>query len=599
MKDMIEDLNAKGIRLKVYNVGSHKTTCPRCSSTRKNPKDPCLWVNVTEPNLALWQCYNCFWTGAAGDVSTKRHESMDAPAKRQYVKPDCTSVPAPSQTAQLPANIVEFFKSRKISEEVIKKNKIYFDSAKSAICFPYFDQGKLLNIKRRTLDKKFWLEGGAKLVLYGLDSIKMSNNLTLVIVEGEMDKLALETCGVENVLSVPNGAVARRKAEEEPISNKGQFEYFQHSEALFKAAKKVIIAVDDDPAGENLRYELTRRIGAAKVWNVRFPEKDANGCLMKLSIDETLNALNDAAPVPIKGLYNVSDFQETLVHYFNEGMKAGVPTGWENLDHLYSIMPGELTVVTGIPNSGKSEWVASLLLNLAKSENWKFAVFSPEHSKEEHVVVLAEKVMEKSASPKTREMTEEELLNAASWIEKHFHFISTDDYSQTPNLDWILEMASIAVMRYGINGFVLDPWNQIEASKPSAMNDSDFIGICITKVMRWARMHKVKVWVVAHPTKIRADKENKTPVPTLYDINGSANWVNMPDNGLVIYRSEDVSSTTEIHVKKIRRKFVGKRGHCSLRFDTKIGKYTTPASEQNCVPKDGGKGAGYQDMETY
>lgn len=594
MSEMSIELNNKGIHLKQFNVGSHKTTCPRCSHTRSKPKDPCLWVNVTEPNLALWQCYNCYWTGAAGDVSKKRHEPMDA--KRQYKKPEAK--PVLSQPAgQLPPTIKSFFETRCIPQEVIEKNKIYFDNEKNAICFPYYDKGELINVKRRTLDKKFWLEGGAKLILYGLNSINPAN-ATLVIVEGEMDKLALEACGIENVLSVPNGAVARRKETEEPISNKGQFEYFQHSEALFKKAKKVIIAVDDDPAGDNLRYELTRRIGAAKCWNVRFPEKDANGCLMKLGLDETLHAFNDATPVPIKGLYNVSDFQDTLVHYFNEGMKAGVPTGWENLDGLYSVMPGEFTVVTGVPNSGKSEWVSSLLLNLAKGENWKFAVFSPEHSKEEHVVTLAEKVMEKSASPKTREMTADELLNAASWIEKHFHFISTDDYAQTPNLDWILEMASVAVMRYGINGFVLDPWNQIETSKPTNISDTDFIGLCITKIMRWAKMHKVKAWVVVHPTKIRADKDGKTPVPSLYDIHGSANWVNMPDNGLVIYRSEDVSSTTEIYVKKVRRKFVGKRGKCTLRFEVKIGKYTVPASEQNCVPSDFGKGDGYQDMQS-
>ena len=41
-------------------------------------------------------------------------------------------------------------------------------------------------------------------------------------------------------------------------------------------------------------------------------------------------------------------------------------------------MPGELTIVTGVPNSGKSEWIDALLCNLATEHGWSFAMCSME-----------------------------------------------------------------------------------------------------------------------------------------------------------------------------------------------------------------------------
>jgi len=42
------------------------------------------------------------------------------------------------------------------------------------------------------------------------------------------------------------------------------------------------------------------------------------------------------------------------------------------------VVPGELTIVTGIPNSGKSEWIDALLCNLSEAEGWSFALCSME-----------------------------------------------------------------------------------------------------------------------------------------------------------------------------------------------------------------------------
>jgi hypothetical protein len=42
------------------------------------------------------------------------------------------------------------------------------------------------------------------------------------------------------------------------------------------------------------------------------------------------------------------------------------------------VVPGELSIVTGVPNSGKSEWIDALLCNLARLHGWSFALCSME-----------------------------------------------------------------------------------------------------------------------------------------------------------------------------------------------------------------------------
>lgn len=586
MSDMVEGLIKQDIRLKNYSVGSHKAICPRCSHTRHDKKDPCLWVNIKEANLAMWKCHNCLWTGAAGDVANGARDEQ--PRKREYTKPEVT--PQRVKENQLPPRMLEYIKGRGITDEVIARNCLYAEG--HAICFPYFDGGVVTNVKYRTVDKKFRMVQGARLVFYGLDDCRDSD--TVIIVEGEFDKLALEVCGLRNVLSVPNGAPARIKEGE--IDNSGAFEYLAHAEELFKRVSKVIIAVDMDAPGRNLQYELARRIGMEKCWLVDFPTKDANDCLLQLGVDETLACINDAKPYPIKGLYRVDEFENSLREYFEVGMKSGVPTGWENLDRLYTVMPGELTVVTGVPNSGKSEFMDAMMVNLARNEDWRFVIFSPEHRKEQHVAKLIEKIIGKPTGPNNpARMSMDEFMNGAAWVAKHFFFIVADDDEDLPNLDWALQKASTAVYRYGVQGFLLDPWNEIEHQIPAHTQMTDYVGAALAKVKRWQRRHNLATWIVAHPTKIHADKDGKTRIASLYDIAGSSNWANKVDNGIVVHRTEDAADATEIWLKKVRNKHVGRRGSVTLKYDKNTGHYSVPQGH-NAEPRDMSE---VEDMETF
>ena len=191
-----------------------------------------------------------------------------------------------------------------------------------------------------------------------------------------------------------------------------------------------------------------------------------------------------------------------------------------------------LSVVTGIPASGKSEFIDAIAVNLAMRHSWRFALCSFENPPEHHLSKLAEKYLGLPFwdGPRQR-MTEAELRRAMDWLADYFHLIRFDD--EVPTIEAILDKAAAAVVRHGIRGLVIDPYNEIEHRRPVNMSETEYVSQILGRVRRFADNHGLHIWFVAHPRIMRRDKaDGPFPVPTLYDISGSANWANKADIGV-------------------------------------------------------------------
>jgi twinkle protein len=564
MPRMIDELINQGFKLRSYNVGNHKTTCPRCSSSRTNKSDPCMSVTIMENDSAVYNCHHCGWSGSAGAVHVG---VIDKP--KEYTKPELPK----GAIGSMPEVAATFLTGRKINRAAWERNKLFYDEKTGSLCFPFIYEGQIINVKSRKIaEKRFSLSKGSQLIFYGLDDLKGQD--TAIIVEGEMDKLALEVCGYTNVISVPNGAPAKIREGRE-IENTGIFEYLSHAQEILQSLKKIIIAVDNDPAGKVLEFELARRLGKEKCFLVEWPCKDANDVLIKYEIDIVRGYIESAAPHPIHGLYSVLDFSKSLTDYFIHGMQRGVATGWNNLDILYSVPLKRFTVITGISNTGKSEWLDCLIWNLAKQSDWRFVIFSPENGKEMHVAKLAEKIIEKPIDPKSpSRMTLNEFSQGSLVVHKYFSFIVSEDFQTLATVDWILDKARVAILRYGIKGIVIDPYNEIH--RDSNEPEKDFISKMLSKFRKFVNTYDVHLWIIAHPTKMQKDKDGKLLVPSLQDISGAAEWHSKPDFGIVIHRSEGISEVTEVHVKKVRFKHEGRKGVCNLLYNKNTGTYSEP-----------------------
>ena len=280
-----------------------------------------------------------------------------------------------------------------------------------------------------------------------------------------------------------------------------------------------------------------------------------------------------------------TDFGGLLSRLWDEGMPSGDKTGWPSVDQLYTVMPGQMTILTGWPGSGKSEWLDALLLNLGR-QGWKFAIFSPENQPTEiHVAKFVEKYLSKpfGAGPTSR-ATKQEVADAIGDMDGWFSFLCpSSDTTQTSFC--IDEILNATEAHFRINGdwkdasvkrgLVIDPWNEIEHLRPRDISETEYVSQTLTHVRSWARAARVHVWIVAHPQKLRRDDNGKLPIPRPDSISGSQHWWNKADNAITVWRALDDpdNAKVEVHVQKIRFKHIGKVGIAELRYDRITGRY--------------------------
>jgi len=302
------NLSDHGIRLRHYNVGSSKILCPQCSHTRKNKTEPCLSVTVDDKG-AVWKCHNCNWEGSAND----RAQGV-TPMRRVPVKVD-------HKAGSLPPAVVEWFAKRAIPLAVLERNRIGHvqtwlpgcdpGTTEGAITFPYLRGGEVVNIKYRGNGKRFKQVKDAEKIYFGLDDI--AGQSTVIICEGECDKLALEVAGFLNCVSVPDGAPKLVKDQTPDPEDDTKFSYVWNCREAFEGVTKIILATDGDGPGEALAEELARRYGKVKCWKVTWaaindvPCKDANEVLVEHGADVLREVIEHAQPFPIKSLGQASD----------------------------------------------------------------------------------------------------------------------------------------------------------------------------------------------------------------------------------------------------------------------------------------------------
>lgn len=552
-----------GIALPKGSGPELQTTCPQCSKDRKKQTAKCLSVNIEKKT---WVCHHCGWVGGMAG-SEIRSRNPYKPEKPQYRKPEALA------KSELSKRAIDWFATRGIPKQILEQNKIqssmiYMPQAEDTVetvAFPYFRNGEIINRKYRSIATKgFRLESGCELVLYGLDDIKDNS---LIWCEGEVDLLSFKVAGESSVVSVPNGAPSILAKNYESL-----FKFLDADKEKIMSVKRHIIAVDSDPPGQKLEYELVRRLGAEKCFRIKWPEgcKDANDVLVKHGVDTLRWYIENAEAFPIEGVFDINDRRQDILRLYQQGFERGRKTGWNVLDRYYTVRPGELTAVTGIPSSGKSNFIDAMMVNLARLHGWRFAVFSPENLPlEQHMAMIVEKYSERPFHEgPTRRMNDVELIGALDWVNDHFSWIMPS-HEEDWTLDKILKAAAQLCLRHGIRGLIIDPWNELEASRPVHMSETEYISQCLKKIRVFARTRGVHVWIVIHPAKLYRNKGGKYPVPTLYDCAGSSHWRNKVDNGLVVWRdlSQDDSAEVEIHIQKIRFRHVGQRGIAALYYD--------------------------------
>jgi twinkle protein len=177
-------------------------------------------------------------------------------------------------------------------------------------------------------------------------------------------------------------------------------------------------------------------------------------------------------------------------------------------------------------------------------------------------------------------MPQDQLYDVMSKVHRAFYFIQPDKDDDMMTVSAILTRAKALVYRNGIKALLIDPWNEIEHSIPQGQREDQYISIQLAKIRRFARVHAVHVFLIAHPRQLEKDKSGKYPPPTAYDISGGSMWRNKADNILCVFRPDIKESDTDVYVQKIRFRRNGKVGE-TMKFRFHVGTSTYYAVQEN------------------
>lgn len=562
--------------------GQHRIICPSCSPERRNKTDKTMSVKV-DGDGAAFNCWHCQENGVVRYDTPK--PTWEAERRRPLAVAKKVSWGALNDTG------AAFLKSRGISEETAKKLGIkstshYIQSVGAVVdcvVFPYLNNGEEYAAKIRATASKGFSSNGAPATLWNLQNFTSGD--WLIICEGELDAATLVEAGYDGATSIPSGAVLKVANKDITPEDDGKFRFVWEAKKQIDAASRIVICCDADGPGQAAAEEIARRIGKDRVWTVQYPDgcKDANDVWMKHGQDGIDKLISECSPWPISGLYDASHFFDQIDEIYEKGLGAGDSTGYASVDSLYTISPGMLTIVTGHPSSGKSEFVDQIMVNLAMSRGWTHAVCSFENDPRLHIAKLMSKYMRKPFFVGANErISAEELQICKDFIRNHFTFVYQADGSMA-KLDSILDRLKIAVMRHGIRTAVIDPYNYI--LKPNNMPETEWISEMLTRVRVFAQAHGIHVWFVAHPAKMMKNAEGKVPHPTGYDISGSAAWFAKADHGITIHRPDPANSPMSEFISwKCRFSWLGRQGKTQLYFNSITSNYLEPTDDPHSGP---------------
>ncbi len=548
-----------------------RIVCPECGPYRKKKHERTLSISVSSTEIM----YNCWHCPLSGKLPREPYYS-------KYMNPEPT--PAPNKVTRIPTclndsttKITEFFAARgypigPLSDlpPMVTGRKWYRgpNMELDSIGFIYGTIENTSAIKWRPLGSKEFTQDGSARTFYGLDTLPDELD-TLIITEGEPDTIALASIGIKSV-SVPNGAPKMVSEQRISPEEDHKFAYIWAARDIIEKCGKIVIATDSDGPGDALAEEIARRIGRAKCWRVQFPAelKDADNVLRERGADALRTMIEDAEPMPLEGIYSAADYDSRVQEIYKRGHGHGSSTGIDSVDELFTVGEGLLYVVTGLPSGGKSEFIDQLAVNLANSDGWKWAVGSFENEPHTHIAKLSEKIVGKPFyEGVTPRMSEVELSDATAFLGEHFVFLDSKDGCMT-TIDSILDRARQAVMRLGVRGLIIDPYNYIE---PESDSEHKSVSLMLTKVTSFAKAHGVAVFFVAHPKTLQPGRDGTFPLPTGMHISGGVTWFAKADIGITVHRGD---KGVEIHNWKTRHKWMGKQGMTYLNYDVPTGRYS-------------------------
>lgn len=271
------------------------------------------------------------------------------------------------------------------------------------------------------------------------------------------------------------------------------------------------------------------------------------------------------------------DIKQSLFDLYQNGYEKIFGIGVYEIDYHFKLKKGEVTLLTGLGNAGKSTFHKWFLLMHAILYGRKFALFAPEDTPEEeffndYIEMLLGANCIPSGPDDTTARPNMGIYNMAiDFISEHFIFVQSKMAKPTP--EYIMAQMLEAIVHHKVDGCIIDPWNQLTNDISLFGNREDkYLEVHLGNFNRFAVQNDVFFFIVAHP-KSMTKKGEDYPAPDALNVAGGPMWNNKCHNVLTYHRpfanSDPDNNTCEFHARKIKKqKIVGKKGWKEFTFNS-------------------------------
>lgn len=371
----------------------------------------------------------------------------------------------------------------------------------------------------------------------------------LIVTEGEKDVLSLLEAGYRHVISVPNGASC--------VPDKA----FEAFESWLAPVNDVVLCGDTDLPGRTLVKKLADYFGPRSLV-VTLPAdcKDISDVLTTYGADTVRSIIEAASPIATGDIITVEERAEQVLDVLNGRYDKGYEVGFGPLTDrvFHPTNLGGLIIVTGKPNSGKTDFLNDLTCRLMMKTGRHVCYLSFEvPDKNKHMAHLVKLAL---GQVNTTRYTREELAPLIGYLNTHMVHLDLHEVSPTPL--HILERADRVRRTMPMEYLVIDPYLFMEVETGRYSSETQAIKAMLTQVQTWGRAHGVWVVIVAHPRKLmKLWGSNESEDIDMYTIAGSANWANLADFILSITRvDEDDKRYTRLDMLKVRDQDLCRKG---------------------------------------
>jgi len=286
-----------------------------------------------------------------------------------------------------------------------------------------------------------------------------------------------------------------------------------------------------------------------------------------------------SSEVATNDIITITDLKEDLLNTYHNGLKGGETTYYAELDNHFKWMRKEMTLISGIANMGKSSILSQLLINKMVFEDKKYIFFSPEQAPpiyfyQEFIRTLVGKPIEKN---NPNRMTLAEYTRALEFLETHIFYVYPEKESPTP--DYIHARMAEAIIKYGADGTVIDPFSSMDNDYSGANGrDDKFLEKFLNKSQRFAIQNDLYYILVTHPKNMTKRADGTFECPDLFDIANGSTWSKRMDNILMYHRPtfpvDRASTVCELKSIKIKKQSLnGKPGTVVMDYDWKRGRF--------------------------